>query len=101
MSEKGQVWDRHAILAEVRRRGLTLTGIAVAAGLYDAACRQALNGGSLKGAQAISNAIGVPVSELFPDRYTSRRPAHQDRNRKPSASASQKRSPRADAARAS
>ncbi|WP_081629279.1 helix-turn-helix domain-containing protein [Methylopila sp. M107] len=99
MPEEAKVWDRHAILAEVRRRGLTLTGIALDAGLYESACRQGLNGGSLKGAQAIAEAIGVSVKELFPDRFTSRRPAHQNRIRKPSESASQKRAPRADIAR--
>ena len=60
-------WDKHAILAEVKRRGITLTGIARDAGLYDSACRQGLMGGSRPGAQAIADALGTPFEDLFPN----------------------------------
>jgi lambda repressor-like predicted transcriptional regulator len=93
-------WDRHAIKAEVHRRGLTLTGIARDAGLYDCACSQGINGGSLAGAQALAKAIGVPVEELFPDRYVSSRSTHPNRNQILTGSASQNARDRADRARA-
>lgn len=65
-----KVWDRHAINAEIRRRGMTLTGIARDAGLYDSACRQGIIGLSRPGAEAIAAALGLPFRELFPDLYT-------------------------------
>jgi Ner family transcriptional regulator len=68
-----QKWDRHSIRAELARRGFTLTGLALDHGLYESACRQALDGRSLAGAQVISQALGVSVQELWPDRYIRRR----------------------------
>ncbi|CDX20292.1 conserved hypothetical protein [Mesorhizobium sp. ORS 3359] len=65
-----QVWDRHAINAEIRRRGMTLTGIALDAGLYENACRQGLIGGSRPGAEAIAQALNIPFRVLFPTLYT-------------------------------
>jgi lambda repressor-like predicted transcriptional regulator len=67
---KPQVWDRHAINAEIRRRGMTLTGIAKDAGLYDSACRQGIIGTSRPGAEAIAAALNIPFRELFPTLYT-------------------------------
>lgn len=91
---KPRTWDRHSIRAEVHRRGLTITGIALDAGLYKTACTQALRGGSYPGALAISRALGVPVEELFPDCYLH----HHRRNRSGKAAgiASQNAHPRAD-----
>ncbi|MBW8320041.1 unnamed protein product [Ciceribacter sp. T2.26MG-112.2] len=63
-------WDRHQINAEIRRRGMTLTGIARDAGLYDSACRAGIIGASRAGAEAIAKALDVPFRELFPDSYT-------------------------------
>ena len=63
-------WDRHAINAEIRRRGMTLTGIARDAGLHESACRQGIIGVSRPGAEAIAAALGIPFRELFPDSYT-------------------------------
>lgn len=71
-------WDRPGILAEVQRRGLTLTGIAKDADLYESACRQGMIGASRRGAEAIAKAIGVPFRELFPDSYT--RGRHNETN---------------------
>lgn len=67
---KPMAWDRHAINAEVRRRGMTLTGIALDAGLSESACRQGVIGYNRRGAQAIADALGIPFRELFPDSYT-------------------------------
>ncbi|MCZ7499335.1 MULTISPECIES: helix-turn-helix domain-containing protein [unclassified Agrobacterium] len=63
-------WDRHEILAEIRRRGMTLTGIARDAGLYASACRAGMIGASRPGAEAIASALGIGFRELFPDSYT-------------------------------
>lgn len=67
---EGMVWDRHAINAEVRRRGMTLTGIALDAGLHESTCRQGVIGCNRRGAQAIADALGIPFEELFPTTYT-------------------------------
>lgn len=83
-------WDRHAINAEVRRRGMTLTGIAKDAGLYESACRQGLLGVSRPGAEAIAKAIEVPFRELFPDTYTRGRHYEADTIRKHGRDASPK-----------
>lgn len=93
-----KVWDRHSIKAEVERQGGTLTGIAQEAGLYDAACRQALAGGSYAGAKAISRFLKIPVGTLFPNLYKAQQ-AREQRIAKAATAASQKRAPRADAAR--
>ena len=65
-----KVWDRHAINAEIRRKGMTLTGIARDANMYPSACRQGLMGLSRPGAEAIAAALGLPFRELFPTAYT-------------------------------
>lgn len=76
MTEPRKTWDRFSIKAEVERRGLTLTGIAKSAGLYESACRQALFGTSKAGAQAIADALGIPFRDLFPTQY--RRGRHNE-----------------------
>ena len=86
-----RVWDRHAVLAEVRRRGMTLTGIARDAGLYKSACRQGLMGLSRPGAEAIAAALGLPFRELFPDSYLRGRHGESDFIRPASSRTSPKR----------
>ena len=68
--KEAKKWDRAGILAEVRRQGKTLTGIARDNDLYSSACRQGIIGASRRGAEAIAKAIGVPFRELFPDSYS-------------------------------
>ncbi|MBK5962160.1 hypothetical protein CCR97_28800 [Rhodoplanes elegans] len=63
-------WDRHAIKAELHRRGLTLVGIARAAGLEPSATRVALRRRNTNGEQAIATALGVEPSVLWPERYS-------------------------------
>ena len=58
-------WDRARIVANLRKRGLTLSGVARAAGLYDDACRYGIDGHSQRGAEALAKAIGVPFEEMF------------------------------------
>lgn len=71
--DQPQQWDRRAILGEVTRRGLTLSGIARAAGLNEAACRQALHGINRKGADALAEALGIPFDTLFPTGFVQSR----------------------------
>lgn len=63
-------WDRHAIKAEVHRRGMTLIGIARAAGLEPSACKVALRRRNFGGEAAIAAALGVDPSVLWPGRYS-------------------------------
>lgn len=60
------VWDRHSILAEIRRRGMTLSGIAEDAGLEGSACRHGIARRNRNGAIAIAEALGIPFDALFP-----------------------------------
>jgi Ner family transcriptional regulator len=61
--------DRHAIKAEIHRRGGTLTGIAATAGLDGSTVRQALSRRMPAGEAAIAAFLGVSPSDLWPDRY--------------------------------
>ncbi len=99
MSDPKTRWDRPAILAEVARKGLTLTRIAEEAGLYPAACSQGLNGGSYRGAVAVAEAIGVDLRDMLPGMYTRRRKALTNTHN-PEGGASQKSAGRTDSARA-
>ncbi|MGX7745888.1 helix-turn-helix domain-containing protein [Rhodopseudomonas parapalustris] len=64
-----QTWDRFSIKAEIQRRGETLTGLAIDAGLEDSACRVALVRRNFRGEEVIAKFLGIPVEELWPDRY--------------------------------
>jgi Ner family transcriptional regulator len=62
-------WDRHAILAAIKRRYGSLTGLAER---YETDRRHltvALRRPYLKAEGIIAKALGVPASELWPDRY--------------------------------
>ncbi len=100
MTMDAKVWDQFAIKAEVQRRGLTLTGIAKAAGLYEGACRQGLIGNSRAGAEAIANALGYRFRELFPTQYprgrhnesnSKQKVTHRDRAKEPELADSERR----------
>lgn len=49
--------------------GITLTDLAIDAGLPESACRRALMGHHRKGEEAIATRIKVPLWELWPDRW--------------------------------
>ncbi|MEO2038164.1 MAG: helix-turn-helix domain-containing protein [Martelella sp.] len=66
MKQAAKNWDRHEILAEIRRRGMTLSGIAEDAGLEASACRHGIARRNRKGAVAIADALGIPFETLFP-----------------------------------
>lgn len=62
-------WDAPAIAAAIKRRGQTLTGLAVNAGLGPSACRSSLSTPFPAADKAISEFLDVPLHELWPDRY--------------------------------
>ncbi|WP_234826916.1 helix-turn-helix domain-containing protein [Rhodopseudomonas palustris] len=57
------------IKAEIHRRGETLTGLAIDAGIDEAACRLALCRRNTRGEKVIAAFLGVPLEELWPDRH--------------------------------
>ncbi|WP_119167077.1 helix-turn-helix domain-containing protein [Algihabitans albus] len=62
-------WHPEDIKAAVRKRGTTLTRLALDNGLYESACRVALNRPSLAGERAIAAFLGVSAQSLWPSRY--------------------------------
>lgn len=90
------VWDRFTIKAEVHRRGMTLTGIARAAGLHDSACRKALFGIDYKGAVALSDALRIPFDTLFPTGFQQARSSRENLSRNERSSERQKQGARSD-----
>jgi Ner family transcriptional regulator len=81
MSKVQKKWDRHSIKAEIGRKGLTLSGIAIDAGLAPSACGHGIAGMSRAGAQAIADALDIPFRELFPDSYIRGRHAEEREKR--------------------
>lgn len=66
---KTQSWDAPGILAEIKRRGETLTGLAKANGLSEAACRSSLARAFPAADKVIAEFLQVPLHELWPTRY--------------------------------
>lgn len=62
-------WDRHAIVAEIKRRYGTLTKLAARIGTTRAEISAALCDPYPKVDALIAAALGVPVHVLWPDRY--------------------------------
>ncbi len=58
--------DRYDILALIKRRGMTLSGIAEDAGLEGSACRHGIARRNRNGAIAIAEALGIAFDRLFP-----------------------------------
>lgn len=76
-----QEWDHKAIVAEVHRRGLNLTAIAISAGLYEGACRQGARGNSRAGAEVIAQVLNIPFRTLFPRHYLRKQRSTAEHNR--------------------
>lgn len=83
-----RVWDRHEIMAEVRRRGSNLRRISLAAGLSESTCRKALQEPQPAGEAVIADFLGVTVQELWPDRYPALRASGADTTAKSTREAS-------------
>lgn len=65
-----QDWDRHAISAELRRRGLTFADLGRAHGVNCRAVRDALYGSAPKYERLIAEALGLDPAQIWPSRYT-------------------------------
>lgn len=63
-------WHPADITAAVRKKGMTLTALALTNGLSESACRKALLTKYAKAEIVISHFINVPLHELWPDRWT-------------------------------
>jgi len=66
---KPDLWDRHSILAELRRRNMTLLGLAEHYGLAASGVRNIWMRPNEKVERAIADFIGQPVELVFADRY--------------------------------
>ena len=62
-------WDRHAILAEIKRRDGTLAAFAGRTSVSASEISAALGSPYPKAEKAIAAALGIPVQTLWPDRY--------------------------------
>jgi Ner family transcriptional regulator len=69
MSRKPRGWHPEDIKAAVRKKGTTLTALALANKLPESACRVALRMPYYIGEQAISRFLGISPRTLWPDRY--------------------------------
>jgi Ner family transcriptional regulator len=66
---KRRSWDRHAIMAEIRRRKSSLRQLSLEAGLSPSACSKAFTQSFPAAEVAIAQFLGLTVQELWPDRY--------------------------------
>ena len=66
---KPQKWDRHAILGELRRRGMTLTRLAELNNVSPGGFRTIWTRPNSNSEAIIAAFLEVPVETLFPDRY--------------------------------
>lgn len=62
-------WHPEDIKASIRKRGTTVTKLALDHGLSGSACRLALMRPSPAGEKVISSFLGIPLQVLWPDRY--------------------------------
>lgn len=69
---KPRQWDRHAILGELRRRGMTLTRLAELNNVSPGGFRTIWTRPNAKSEAIIAGFLDVPVEQLFFDRYPKR-----------------------------
>ncbi|KEG17074.1 helix-turn-helix domain-containing protein [Bartonella bacilliformis] len=62
-------WDRHSILAELRRRNMTLAELAKAYQIPSSSVKNIWTRSNEKAERAIADFIGLPVEQIFSDRY--------------------------------
>lgn len=93
------MWDRHAIKAEIGRKGLTMEAIAAQAGIKGSQVRHGLLGSNKTGAKAIARALGIPFRTLFPNLYLNGRASELKTSRNPDLPASQNEHVRVDVQR--
>ena len=69
MKKSKKNMHRADIIAAIRKRGKTLTQLSVEAGLHPRTLGNALERKYPKGEKIIADFIGVPVQEIWPERY--------------------------------
>lgn len=62
-------WDRHSILAELRRRNMTLAELTRAYQIPSSSVKNIWTRSNEKAERAIADFIGLPVEQVFRDRY--------------------------------
>lgn len=62
-------WHAQDIKAAIWKRRQTLSGLGEKNNLHGSTCRAALTRSQPKGEKVISEFLGVPLHELWPDRY--------------------------------
>lgn len=68
-----QTWSKARIKCALEERGMTLTGLAELKGIDPRNFRAVWSRTVRPAEQAIAEFLGVPVAELFPDRYPIRK----------------------------
>jgi Ner family transcriptional regulator len=84
--------DDEDIKAEIRRRGLNLAKLGRLYNVPHSTLKSSFLGPCPKGDRVIAHALGLPVHEVWPDRYdeVGNRKTNHSRNSKPSATGSQR-----------
>lgn len=62
-------WHRADILAAIRKQGTTLSELSRQAGLHERTLYNVLERHWSKGEKIVSDCIGIPVEEIWPERY--------------------------------
>lgn len=65
-----KAWHAEDIKAEIRKKGQSLTGLALSAGLNECDCRDVFRNHRPAAERVIARFIKVPANELWPDRYS-------------------------------
>ena len=63
-------WHKEDIKAAIRKRGITMEGLARANEMPASTVRNALSRPGYSGELVISRFLGIPAHELWPDRWT-------------------------------
>lgn len=67
--EAGSSWHPQLIKAHIHMRGMTLKKLSLDNGLSESACRQALLRSQPAAERVISRFLGIPLHDLWPDRW--------------------------------
>lgn len=67
---KPKNWHRIDIVAALHKKGLTITGLSVQAGLSPHTLKNALIRPYPKGERIIAEALNIEPCEIWPDRYS-------------------------------
>lgn len=65
----GRKWHPEDIKAAIRKRGSTMTALALRHGLGDSTVRAAMIRPCYRAEQVVAAFLGVPAQELWPERY--------------------------------